>query len=40
MYPKLWENSGISYTDLVDQLIQLAIDDYSRRNRLKISVEL
>ncbi|MEJ2045120.1 MAG: D-alanine--D-alanine ligase [Reinekea sp.] len=29
MYPKLWEHSGISYSDLIDQLIQLAIDDFS-----------
>jgi D-alanine-D-alanine ligase len=40
MYPKLWEYSGIPYTELVDQLIQLAIDDYEKRNRLKVSVEL
>jgi D-alanine-D-alanine ligase len=40
MYPKLWETSGISYTELVDRLIQLAIDDYQKRNRLKVSVEL
>ncbi len=40
MYPKLWEQSGISYSDLVDQLIQLAIDDFNKRNRLKVSVEL
>ena len=40
MYPKLWEQSGISYTDLVDQLIQFAMDDFSKRNKLKVSVEL
>jgi D-alanine-D-alanine ligase len=40
MYPKLWEFSGLSYSELVDQLIQLAIDDYGKRNRLKVSVEL
>jgi D-alanine-D-alanine ligase len=40
MYPKLWEYSGISYSELVDRLIQLAIDDYNKRNRLKVSVEL
>ena len=27
MYPKLWEISGIPYTDLVDRLINLAMDD-------------
>jgi D-alanine-D-alanine ligase len=26
MYPKLWEASGVPYTDLVDQLIELAIE--------------
>jgi D-alanine-D-alanine ligase len=40
MYPKLWEKSGISYTELVDQLIDFAIDDFKKRNRLKVSVEL
>ena len=27
MYPKLWEKSGISYTNLLDELISLAIED-------------
>lgn len=40
MYPKLWEYSGISYTKLVDRLIELAIDDHTRRNKLKVSMEL
>lgn len=26
MYPKLWENSGIEYTDLLDELIKLALE--------------
>ncbi len=40
MYPKLWEYSGISYTKLIDRLIELAIADHSRRNKLKVSMEL
>jgi D-alanine-D-alanine ligase len=40
MYPKLWEFSGISHNELVDTLIQLAMDDFAKRNRLKVSVEL
>ncbi len=40
MYPKLWEASGITYSDLVTRLIELAIDDFQKRNRLKVSVEL
>ena len=27
MYPKLWENSGLSYPDLIDNLIELAFED-------------
>jgi D-alanine-D-alanine ligase len=26
MYPKLWEASGVSYADLVDRLIELAME--------------
>ncbi len=35
MYPKLWEASGISYTELIDQLITLAIEDFTVRSGLK-----
>jgi D-alanine-D-alanine ligase len=33
MYPKLWEASGLSYTGLVDRLIELALDRKADRNR-------
>ena len=26
MYPQMWEKSGISFAELVDQLIQLALE--------------
>ena len=35
MYPKLWEASGISYTDLIGRLIELAIDRYQKEQKLK-----
>lgn len=35
MYPKLWEVSGISYTELIDRLIQLAIERFEREQKLK-----
>lgn len=38
MYPKLWEASGISYPDLVDRLIQLALDRYNREQTLQTSL--
>jgi len=31
MYPKLWQHSGISYTELLDRLITLAIDRYNQK---------
>jgi D-alanine-D-alanine ligase len=35
MYPKLWEATGIAYSDLIDRLIQLAIERFEREKRLK-----
>ncbi len=26
MYPKLWEASGMTFTELIDRLIELALD--------------
>lgn len=39
MYPKLWEASGISYTELIDRLIQLAIERFEKEQKLKTSYE-
>jgi len=35
MYPKLWQESGLSYTDLIDRLIQLALEEYEQKSQLK-----
>lgn len=32
MYPKMWEASGLSYPDLIDQIIALALETYQRRS--------
>jgi D-alanine-D-alanine ligase len=37
MYPKLWEASGISYANLIDKLIQLAIERFEKEKKLKTS---
>jgi D-alanine-D-alanine ligase len=37
MYPKLWEASGISYTELIDRLIQLALERFERERKLRTS---
>jgi D-alanine-D-alanine ligase len=34
MYPKLWEASGLSQTDLMDKLIAHAFARYQRRRTL------
>lgn len=38
MYPKLWEVTGINYSDLIDRLIQLAIDRYNKETSLLTSI--
>ena len=37
MYPKLWEASGLSYADLIDRLIQLALERFAKERKLKTS---
>jgi D-alanine-D-alanine ligase len=38
MYPKLWEHSGLSYPELVDRLIELALQ--SHRDKQDRSTEI
>jgi D-alanine-D-alanine ligase len=33
MYPKLWEASGIGYSELIDRLIQLALERHADKHR-------
>ena len=33
MYPKLWIASGLSYSALIDELVQLAIERHGRQRR-------
>ncbi len=40
MYPKLWEASGISYQELIDRLLQLALERFEKEKKLKISYDL
>lgn len=37
MYPKLWEKSGISLSNLIDKLIQLAIERFNKQKIIKTS---
>ncbi len=39
MYPKLWEASGISYAELIDRLIQLALERFEKEQKLKTSYD-
>jgi D-alanine-D-alanine ligase len=39
MYPRLWEASGIPYSDLIDQLIQLALERHQDKKQNKISYD-
>ncbi len=40
MYPKLWEASGISYSELIDRLIELALERYADKSRSETSYTL
>ena len=33
MYPKLWQASGVGYSELIDRLVELAIERHGRRRR-------
>jgi D-alanine-D-alanine ligase len=37
MYPKLWEASGVSYPQLLDRLIELAIERHADQQRTRTS---
>jgi D-alanine-D-alanine ligase len=37
MYPKLWEASGLSYTELIDRLIVLAFERFKKEKALATS---
>lgn len=38
MYPKLWEASGVAYADLLNRLIELAIERHTDRQRNRTSL--
>ena len=40
MYPKLWEATGISYPELLDRLINLALERDAERKLSKTSFEV
>ncbi len=40
MYPKLWEASGIPFRELIDKLIELAIEQHAEKARTKYQIEL
>src|SRR5437016_10447037 len=40
MYPKLWEASGISFRELIDKLIELALEQHAEKARTKYQIEL
>lgn len=39
MYPKLWEASGVTYSELIDRLIQLALQRFDQEQRLKTTYD-
>jgi D-alanine-D-alanine ligase len=39
MYPKLWEATGVSYTDLITRLIELALERQEEKKKTSYSRE-
>ncbi len=39
MYPRMWQASGLGYTELIDRLIQLALERYQDTRASKIAYE-
>ncbi len=37
MYPKLWEASGVSYSELIDKLITLSLERFEKEKKLKMN---
>ena len=40
MYPKMWEASGIPFRELIDRLIELALEIHAEKARTKYEIEL
>ena len=40
MYPKLWQASGLGYSELIDRLLELALERHSVRSRLSTSFDV
>ncbi len=40
MYPKLWQASGLEYPELIDRLIDLAVERKAQRDNVKRSLEV
>jgi D-alanine-D-alanine ligase len=38
MYPKMWEASGVSYSELIDRLIVLALERHAEKQQLRTSI--
>ena len=38
MYPKLWEATNLPYAELIDRLIQLALDRHAEKQQLRTSI--
>jgi D-alanine-D-alanine ligase len=39
MYPKLWEASGLPYSELLDRLVQLALERYKEKHESDTTYE-
>ena len=38
MYPKLWQASGLTYPDLIDKLLTLALERHAEKKQTQFSI--
>jgi D-alanine-D-alanine ligase len=39
MYPKLWEASGLAYPQLIERLVELAIERFNDKQRSQTAID-
>ena len=37
MYPKMWEEAGLPYPELIDELVRLAVERHERRGPRRVA---
>jgi D-alanine-D-alanine ligase len=39
MFPLLWKNSGVTYPELIDELIELAFERHAEKSKIQYTMD-